>query len=272
MTATADSGSSRLERLLRRDRAIVVACLLALVSAAWLYLARLAADMTRGDMTAMGMASPGGIAMGLQAWTATTFVLMLAMWWIMMVGMMIPSAAPTIVIFARAQRQQLADENPVGRTLLFTSGYLLTWLAFSALATTLQWGLGEAALLSPMMVSTTPVLGAAVFATAGLYQLTPLKHACLAHCRSPLHFLAEHWRNGDLGAVRMGVSHGAYCVGCCWFLMALLFAGGVMNLLWVAAIAVFVLLEKVLPHGQRVSRAAGAVMIAVAVSMILGGL
>ncbi len=269
MTATADCGSSRLERLLRRDRAIVVACLLALVSAAWLYLARLAADVASGDMTLMGMAS-AEIAMELQTWTATTVVLMLAMWWVMMVGMMIPSAAPTILIFARAQRQRLADVAPVLRSLLFTSGYLLTWLAFSALATTLQWGLGEAALLSPMMVSTTPLLGAALFAAAGLYQLTPLKRACLAHCRSPLHFLAEHWRNGNLGALRMGASHGAYCVGCCWFLMALLFAGGVMNLLWVAAIAVFVLLEKALPRGVWVSRASGFVMIALAVSMIIG--
>jgi len=265
----ATSRESSLERLLRRDRAIVLACLIAIVLVAWLYLARLAADMARGDMSLMGMATAGA-AMAPRAWGAATFGLMLAMWWIMMIGMMTPSAAPAILIFARAQRQQLADENPVLRTLLFTLGYLVAWLAFSAVATTVQWGLGKAALLTPMMTSATPFLGTVLFTVAGLYQLTPLKHACLRHCRSPLHFLAEHWRGGDSGAFRMGASHGAYCVGCCWLLMALLFIGGVMNLVWVAAIAVFVLIEKVLPAGQWVARASGVAMIAVAVSMILG--
>lgn len=263
------SRETSLERLLRRDRAIVLACLGGLVVVAWLYLAGLAADMARGDMSSMGMA-PAGAAMAPHVWGAATFGLMLAMWWIMMIGMMIPSAAPAILIFARAQRQQLPDENPVLRTLLFTLGYLAAWLGFSAVATTLQWALGEAALLTPMMTSTTPVLGAALFAIAGLYQLTPLKHACLKHCRSPLHFLAEHWKGGDSGAFRMGVSHGAHCVGCCWILMALLFVGGVMNLLWVAAIAVFVLLEKVLPQWRWVTRASGILMVALAASMIVG--
>lgn len=262
------TGETRLERLLRRDRAIVLACLVALVLVAWLYLARLAGDMARGDMSLMGMASSG--MMTTQPWTATTFGLMLAMWWVMMIGMMIPSAAPAILIFARAQRQQLADEDPVLRTLLFTLGYLLAWLAFSAVATTLQWALGELALLTPMMRTTTPVLGAILFCSAGVYQLTPLKHACLTHCRSPLHFLAEHWRSGSRGAIRMGASHGAYCVGCCWILMALLFIGGVMNLVWVVAIAAFVLLEKVIPRGRWVTHASGILMIAVAVTMLLG--
>ena len=269
MRAPADPVGGALERLLRRDRRIVLSCLAAVVALAWLYVVRLAADMARGDTSRMGLASAADATLALQEWTAATFVLMLAMWWIMMVGMMIPTAAPAILIFARAQRQQQADDGPVLRSLLFASGYLLTWLAFSGLATGVQWGLAEAALLSPMMASTTPAFGAGVFAAAGLYQLTPLKRACLSRCRSPIHFLAEHWRGGHLGAARMGASHGAYCVGCCWVLMALLFAGGVMNLLWVAAIAAFVLAEKVLPYGQPLSRASGVVMIAISVSMIL---
>jgi predicted metal-binding membrane protein len=268
VTAPRTSRETGLERVLRRDRAIVLVCLAALVLVAWLYLARLAGDMTRGDMRLMGMPSAAA-AMETQAWGPATFGLVLAMWSVMMVGMMIPSAAPAILIFARAQRQQLAGESPVLPSLLFTLGYLLAWLAFSAVATTLQWVLAEAALLTPMMTSTSSVFGAVLFGSAGLYQLTPLKRACLTHCKSPLHFFAEHWRTGNSGALRMGVSHGTYCIGCCWFFMALLFVGGVMNLLWVATIAAFVLLEKVLPHGEWVTRASGVVMMAVAVSMIL---
>jgi predicted metal-binding membrane protein len=145
------------------------------------------------------------------------------------------------------------------------SGYLVVWTGFSALATTLQWALEQATLLSAMMVSTSPLLGGALLITAGAYQMTPLKQACLIHCRSPVQFLSSHWRKGTGGAFRMGLAHGLYCLGCCWVLMVLLFVGGVMNLLWIAALAGFVLAEKIIPRGVLFGRIMGG-------AMILGGL
>jgi len=259
MTTTVTS----LERLLLRDRGIVVASLIGLTALAWLYLIVLSAGMARGDMSLMGMApamAEGAMTMTPQPWGPATFLLMLVMWWIMMVGMMVPSAAPMILLFARIQRKNLPTETPALRTALFTFAYGLLWLGFSLVATLLQWALSQAALLSPMMVSDSPYLGAVILVAAGLYQLTPLKRACLEHCRSPLSFLSHHWRQGNRGALQMGLVHGAYCVGCCWFLMALLFVGGVMNLLWVVAIAIFVLLEKATPQGAWLARGVGALM------------
>ena len=257
-----------LERLLKRDRANVIASLIAVTLLSWIYLLVLALDMARGDMGLMGIADrAGGVMMDPQPWTWITFVLMGLMWWIMMIGMMVPSAAPMILIFARVQRKNLPHENPGRRIGLFTLGYLLMWLGFSAAAAALQWGLGALALLSPMMAARGPGLAAAIFAIAGLYQFTALKNACLAHCRAPVQFLSAHWRKGDLGALHMGMHHGAYCVGCCWVLMALLFIGGVMNLLWVAAIAAFVLLEKLLPRGLWLGRLSGAAMLGLAALM-----
>lgn len=259
-----------LESLLRRDRALVLASLVGLTALAWLHLVHMALDMGTGAMgggTAGGMdmgAMGGAMTMAPVAWDAAHFAVMFAMWAIMMVGMMLPSAAPMILLFAAIDRRKQLSRSPLRRTAVFTLGYLLVWTAFSLAATALQWGLNQAALLSPMMVSTSRVLGATLFIAAGIYQLTPLKHACLAHCRSPVHFIAAHWRPGTTGALRMGVAHGAYCVGCCWFLMGLLFVGGVMNLLWVAAIAAFVLAEKVAPRGELVARASGVLMIAFA--------
>lgn len=264
--------TSNLERLLHRDGAIVAASLVALTLLSWLYLVVLSLDMVRGDMSLMGMETMaptgGAMAMQPQPWSAATSILMLAMWWIMMVGMMVPSAAPMILLYARIQRKKLPDENPALRSGLFTLGYFLTWLGFSIAATLLQWGLGEAALLSPAMAATSPYVGGAIFAAAGAYQLTPLKQACLTHCRSPMHFLTTKWENGHLGAIKMGAGHGIFCVGCCWFLMALLFAVGVMNLIWVAAIAIFVLLEKLLPWGAWTARASGLAMLGFALVLL----
>jgi len=200
-----------------------------------------------------------------QPWTGATFALMGLMWWIMMIGMMVPSAAPMILLFARVQRRKLAQEAPGRRIALFVLGYLLVWLGFSIAATVLQWGLGTWALLSPMMESTSPALSAGILLLAAIYQLTPLKRACLDHCRNPVEFLSRHWHPGDKGALTLGLHHGAYCVGCCWVLMVLLFAVGVMNLLWVAVIAVFVLLEKILPDGRWISRAGALVLLVFAV-------
>jgi predicted metal-binding membrane protein len=182
-----------------------------------------------------------------------------AMWAAMMVGMMIPSATPMILIYARLGRQAAARGKPFAATGWFAAAYLLTWAGFALMATAAQWGLQRAALLDPMMASPSQVFGGIVLVAAGVYQWTPLKDKCLAQCQSPLMFIQrqggfhrDRWRSLALGA-----RHGAYCVGCCWALMTLLFVGGVMNLLWIAAIAIFVLAEKIIPAGRLISRIAG---------------
>ena len=245
------SENSALEFLLKRDRAVVLIGLVGVTGLAWVYLFAMAAEMGSGDM--------GGAMAALQVrpWGGLDFLLMFLMWAVMMVAMMVPGAAPVILLFAtvsRKQRERGRSFAPVGA---FVAGYIAVWSAFSALATLSQWGLEQAALLSPMLVGTSPLLGGGLLIVAGIYQWTPLKHACLKHCRSPLHFLAHGMRKGTGGAFVMGLEHGAFCVGCCWVLMGLLFVGGVMNLLWVAAIAAFVLLEKVVPHGMLAGRLGG---------------
>ncbi len=242
--------------LARRDRLMVAAGLAAITGLAWVYLVSLAAGTDAMQAAAMPALRP---------WSAADALLMFAMWAVMMVAMMTPSAAPMILLYAAIAGKSRAQVRPVAHSGAFACGYLAVWTGFSALATGLQWGLEQAALLSPMMAGTSPRLGGALLVAAGVYQMTPLKHACLSHCRSPIHFLTGHWRKGAGGAFRMGLDHGVYCVGCCWVLMALLFVGGVMNLLWIAALAAFVLLEKVLPRGVLASRIAGGLL-------VLGGL
>ncbi|MDT5018612.1 MAG: hypothetical protein QOD39_4772 [Mycobacterium sp.] len=207
---------------------------------------------------------------GVQPWTATEFGLTLTMWAVMMVAMMVPSAAPMTLMYAAIARKAAAQHNPLAPTFVFVTGYIAMWVTFSLAATTAQFALDQAALLSPMMVSTSAAFGAALVIAAGVYQLTPIKNACLRNCRTPAHFMSRNWRTGDLGAFRMGMRLGAYCVGCCWILMGLLFVGGVMNLLWIAAIAIFVLLEKTIPFGEVGGRAAGVAMIVIGVlSLVL---
>jgi predicted metal-binding membrane protein len=176
--------------------------------------------------------------------------------------MMVPSAAPMILLYAMVSRKQAERDAPALPTGVFALGYLVIWGVFSIAAATLQWGLEQALLISPMMASASLAFGGIVLVAAGLYQLTPLKYACLEHCRSPLHFLTHGFRKGAWGAFRMGAEHGVYCLGCCWVLMALLFVGGVMNLLWIAGIAIFVLIEKLLPFGHHTSRVTGVLLTA----------
>ena len=215
------------------------------------------------DMDSMpGMAAP---------WTPTTFALTFAMWWVMMLGMMVPSAAPMILTFATLNRGKRARGQSFVPTSIFTLGYLVAWGAFSLAATLAQWQLDRIALLSPMLATTSPVLGGALLILAGLYQFTPLKLACLRNCRSPFAFVLNHWRDGWLGALRMGLEHGVYCLGCCWVLMMLLFVVGVMNLLWVAGIAVLVLAEKLFPGGIWIARAGGGVMVGLGVFVLMHG-
>jgi predicted metal-binding membrane protein len=190
------------------------------------------------------------------------------MWAVMMVAMMTPSAAPMILTFATINRRRRAQQGPFVPTAVFALGYLLVWGGFSALATMAQWGLHTTALLSPMMASTSHVLGGLLLLAAGIFQWTPLKSTCLMQCRSPLGFITTEWREGVWGALQMGLWHGGYCVGCCWGLMALLFVAGVKNLIWVAAIAAFVLVEKVLPHGRLVGRVTGGVLLLAGLALL----
>ena len=242
--------------LLRQDRIIVLSALALITALSWAYVASLASDMQNMEM-ATEMSMPQ-----MQAWSVTDFALTFVMWVVMMVAMMTPSAAPMILLFAGVNRSRREQQVPYVPTSVFLLGYLVVWAAFSVLATAAQWGLHTVSLLSPMMVSTSPVLGGVLLLVAGIYQWTPLKHACLSKCRSPLGFVLNEWREGRWGAFLMGLKHGSYCTGCCWSLMALLFVAGVMNLLWVAAIAGFILLEKLAPAGQRMGQAAGVLMIA----------
>ena len=194
-------------------------------------------------------------------WDAQYFLLIFLMWAAMMVAMMLPSALPTILIFHRAARNDPEIHSPARRLFAFAAGYMLAWCGFSIVASFLQWGLAEAALLSPMMVSATPWLGGSILIAAGLYQWTPLKSACLRQCRSPLAFIAQYWQPGMPGALQLGLRHGLYCVGCCWALMLLLFVGGVMSLLWIGGITAFVLLEKLAPYGARQGRLSGLALV-----------
>jgi len=265
--------SSVLESVLRRDRWVVLGGLGAVTLTAWIYLL-----LGAGMGMSLSMGSGGGHpsvaalpvpAMEVAAWTSGYAVLMFFMWWVMMVAMMVPSAAPTILLFALVNRRQREAGAPYVPTGLFAGGYLLAWGGFSVLATLLQWGFERVAPLSGMMASTSTALSGSLLIAAGVYQLTPLKHACLKRCRSPLHFLTHRWRTGRAGALAMGVEHGAYCLGCCWALMSLLFVGGVMNLYWIAGLALLVLLEKTVPPGHWLARAVGAALVAWGLAVIV---
>ena len=272
----AGDGDAILPLILRRDRLPALAGLAGVTVLAWLYLIWLTAgtgsSTAGGNMSGMAAGGMAGMAMpALRVWTAADFTLMFLMWAVMMVGMMLPSAAPMILLYDRVRERQEAKGASLAATGVFAAGYLVAWALFSLAATAAQWALQQAALLSPMMVSASPWLGGGLLILAGVYQLTPLKNACLVHCRSPITFLAHHWRPGRAGAFRMGLHHGLYCVGCCWVLMALLFVFGVMNLLWIAALAIFVLLEKLLPRGDLVGRASGGLMLAAGLWLMFTG-
>jgi predicted metal-binding membrane protein len=250
------SSPSQTAVLSRRDRVIILSCLGFLTALAWLYLLHLDHQMSAA-MEHDRMMADMGMAMNIP-WNAADIFFTFAMWAVMMVGMMMASAAPVVLLFAGMHRGRSQRVPPV--VFAFGAGYLLVWAAFSAGAALAQWALHQAALLSPAMTTSSARLGGAILITAGVYQLTPFKGACLTHCRSPLGFLMSHWRDGTAGALRMGIQHGAYCLGCCWALMCVLFVVGVMNLVWVAAMTIFILVEKIGPAGAFVARLAGVAM------------
>jgi predicted metal-binding membrane protein len=255
--------------VLRRDRAIVLSAIVGATALAWAYVLWLAAnmDMRMGSSmgTSMGKTMSGMGAMlkpAFRPWSVADFVFMFVMWAVMMVGMMMPSATPMVLLYANVGRKAAENGRPLAATGWFVAGYLLTWTGFSLAATVAQWQLSRLALITPMMASASDLFGGLLLVAAGLYQWSPLKDACLTHCQSPLGFLISRggFRASPWGSLRLGAEHGSLCVGCCWVLMALLFVGGVMNLLWIAGLTIFVLLEKIIPTGRLVPRLAGAAM------------
>ncbi|WP_164658061.1 DUF2182 domain-containing protein [Tropicibacter sp. Alg240-R139] len=256
--------SERIEQLVRRDKAIVLISLSLVICLSAAYtVVGVGMNMSAAEMTRMARPIGEPMTMGPNApWTVLHALVIFLMWWVMMIAMMTPSAAPTVLLFAAIKKMGPDGPRAGAFTGLFLAGYLVTWGIFSLGATGAQWGL-EAAGLSdgPMMTLKSKGAAGALLLAAGLYQFTAFKDACLRHCRSPAHFLAEHRRPGLSGAFVTGADHGLYCLGCCWALMALLFVGGVMNLYWIAGIAIYVGLEKITPHGRWLSYATGAALV-----------
>jgi len=261
-----------IESLFRRDGVAVLAALVALTLLAWLAL--LGGAGTGMDPFAMsGWLMPVTLPQALSAaWTPSYWLIAFFMWGVMMVAMMLPSASPMVLLYAQIVRRAESQGRTIRATAsiaAFASGYLALWILFSALAVALQFGLERSGVMTAMMSSRSVALSGALLIAAGMYQLMPLKAACLRHCRGGAAFLAAHWRPGVLGAWRMGISHGLYCVGCCAVLMLLLFVGGVMNLVWIAGLTLFVALEKFAPFGLIAAKAAAAALVACGTALII---
>ena len=254
-----------IESLLKRDRAIVLGALLALTALAWGYVQWHSASMS-ASMPDLPM-SPT-----IRPWTVAEFLVAFGMWSVMTVGMMTPSAAPMILIYARVGRQAAAHGKPLAPTIWFAAGYLLAWCGFALFAALAQGVLLQSSLITPMLASSSDVFGGFVLVAAGVYQWTPLKDACLAECQAPVGFIQRHggFKRSGPASLILGLGHGLYCVGCCWALMTVLFVVGVMNLLWVAGLSIWVLLEKVVPLGRLMSRGLGLVLVAAGIILLAG--
>lgn len=237
-----------IEALVRRDRLIVVVSAAVLFVLAWL--------------TLMGHQDGHIASPHVQPPSFSAFALTVGMWMVMMVAMMLPPVTPWIVFHTRLARERGGPVSPYPSTVAFAAGYFAVWGAFSLVAAVAQLSLRSAALLAPRELVIAPLAGGVLLVVAGLFQLSPLKSSCLTHCRNPLSFFVAEWRDGPTGSFGMGLRHGAYCVACCWALMVLSFALGVMNLLWMALLTAFLCLEKIAPGGARISRLSGFVLIA----------
>ena len=253
-----------IEVLLKRDRKVVSIALVIVVSFALVYTLA-GAGMGKSAFEMSGFPWPASFEQGNDPGIAMQgdnhFMVLLSMWWLMMIAMMLPSAAPVILLAAAINRRSNSITPPYGSVAWFTSGYLIAWLIFSLAATLGHQLLDSHGYLNAMMQSNSRTLSGVLLVAAGIWQFTPIKQACLRHCRSPVQYLTLHKKSGNYGALRMGLGHGAYCLGCCWFLMAVLFAGGIMNIFWIAGLALFVLIEKHYSRGVWFGRLAGGLLI-----------
>ncbi len=241
--------------MLDHDRAFVIAGLVIVSVAAWAWIVPLGRDM-------YGSMNGPSAWMMTSEWDASHLALLVAMWIAMMTGMMLPSAAPALLLYANVVRKSADADAATARAYAFGAGYLVVWAGFSVAATALQRLLSTWLVVTPMMEAATPFISGVLLIIAGVYQLTPLKRACLDSCRSPAAFIATRWKKGQGGAFRLGLEHGWFCLGCCWALMLLLFAGGVMNLWTIGAITAFVLVEKIAPFGAAAGRVSGLLLVA----------
>ena len=241
------------QEVLKRERRLVLWAMISLAALAWAYTVYLGVQH-------QSMVGTMAMPMIMQ-WSSTDAIFMFFMWAVMMFAMMLPSVTPTVLIFGRVRQKRKVAGQIFAPTGAFVAGYLLVWVGFSILATTANWSLHIGGLMSSTMGNVGPQTGGLLLVAAGVFQWTPLKNACLDHCRSPMSFLMQHWREGSSGAVLMGLHHGIYCLGCCWLLMLLLFVLGVMNLPWVALLAIVVLVEKIIPRGEILSRILGGLLI-----------
>ncbi|MCZ6564968.1 MAG: DUF2182 domain-containing protein [Gammaproteobacteria bacterium] len=242
-----DASSSNLSQ---QDKIIVITGLLTVAALGWIYMFYLAWAMENMHLVDIWMPPRGGE----RTWTAWDFILLFLMWLTMMLAMMTPTAAPMVMMFTTVNKQKKVRQQPYVSTFIFLAGYLVAWAIFSIVASAIQWPLHESGLLNPMMNSRSYLMSGGILILAGLYQWTPMKNVCLEHCRTPLGFLMTAWKDGNFGAFKMGLHHGLFCVGCCWALMAILFAVGVMNMLWVTLITIFVLVEKISPISPSLVR------------------
>ena len=256
--------TSPIEAIARRQRVIVIAGLILVSGLAWAFvLAGAGTGMSIWAMSTWQFPPPMDRPAMAGMWTPAYALTMLVMWWVMMVAMMLPSAAPMILVFSQVGQRSRSAGSRVGRTAWLAAGYCLAWLGFSVVAVVLQYLFEQVGLVHGMLMwSLDPWFSVALLLAAAIYQLSPLKHACLHHCRTPLAFVLGHWRPGRIGALRMGLANGVYCVGCCWFLMTLLFVGGIMNVIWMAGLALMVLIEKIAPNGRLVSNILAALFLA----------
>ncbi len=242
-----DASSSNLSQ---QDKIIVITGLLTVAALGWIYMFYMAWAMENMHLVDIWMPPRGGE----RTWTAWDFILLFLMWLTMMLAMMTPTAAPMVMMFTTVNKQKKVRQQPYVSTFIFLAGYLVAWAIFSIVASAIQWPLHENGLLNPMMNSRSYLMSGGILILAGLYQWTPMKNVCLEHCRTPLGFLMTAWKDGNFGAFKMGLHHGLFCVGCCWALMAILFAVGVMNMLWVTLITIFVLVEKIAPISPSLAR------------------
>ena len=256
------SSTSIANTVINRDRNIVLTGLAAVIVAATIYTVNMV--QAYNGMAAAMLQHHDHAIHGNES-----FLNLFIMWTVMQVAMMSPTAIPMVLMHTRIERNRFPERSPVLRTTLFLFGYILVWAAFSAVFAWIQILLQSMTLLSPAMASTSPWLAGGILVAAGLFQFSKLKEVCLTQCRSPVTYFMLEWHDGDAGALLMGLKHGVHCVGCCWVLMALLFVAGVMNLLWMAIITVFVLIEKLTPKGDFFGRVSGAGMVIWGLAIIL---